>query len=209
MTSIFEKPLLINGQGGSVVLFYGNYIIGNIAKEETDLIIERVNKEVFNASEFESIVDVRDVTEYEFELGCDSNITFTIEKNGEKSSQEMYFQNVEVSKDAEIAFKEHFKQLGFKRAEIQLTPLKAAVTPGLATLCVAGGGALLTWFAYAIQDYETQRRRIKWYVYLFDKLAKAVGYVPFLVLTIILTLLCLLWLVRRIANPPYQIKAVK
>jgi hypothetical protein len=209
MASIFENPLIINGQGGSVVLFYENYIIGNIAKKETDLIIERINKDVFNVSEFESIVDARDVTEYEFELGCDSNIKFTIKKNGEKSNQEIRFQNVEVAKEAEIVFQQQFKQLGFKREKMQLTPLKAAVTPGLTTLCVAGGSSILTWFAYAVQDYETQRRRIKWYVYLFDKLAKAIGYIPFLVLTIVLTLVCLLWLFRRMVNPPYQIKAVK
>lgn len=208
MDKIFDRPIILNGLAGSMVLIYGEYIIGNITQENADLNIERINKEVFNPSEFETIINVKDVVEYEFEIGSDSHIMFGVLNDGSTSYNTIDFQNVDVAKEAEKSIAYQFKQLGFKREEIQLTPLKAAVTPGITTLAVAGGGAILTGFAYDLQTRVITRTRVvKWYVYLFEKIAYAVGYIPFLVLTGVLTLICLFWLVRRMANPPFKVSA--
>ncbi|MDQ1165141.1 hypothetical protein [Flavobacterium sp. SORGH_AS_0622] len=210
MEKIFDKPIILNGLDGNVVLIYGEYIIGNITKENADLNIERIDKEVFKPSEFESIINVKDVVEYEFEVGNDSHIMFGVSKEGSTSYETIDFQNVDIAKEAEKSIKEQFKALGFKREEKQLTAMQAAVSPGLVTLFVAVVGGLFTWLAYGVQDYESKRTRIvKWYVYLFEKIAKAVGYYPFLIITIVLTIICLFWMVKRMANPPYQIKAKK
>jgi len=209
MAMIFEKPIIHNGQGGNVVLIYGQYIIGNITKEDADISIEKIKNNSFAESEFNSVVFINDVVGYEFIPGSDSLIKFEIFNNNATSSKIINFQNVNVAKEAELSIQNQFKQLGFKREEIQLTPLQAAVSPAVTTLGVAGGGAILTWFAYNVDNYESTRRRIKWYVKLFNELSRTVGYVPFLVLTAVLTILCLFWLVRRMVNPPFKISAVK
>jgi hypothetical protein len=206
----FEKPIILNGLAGRVVLVYGDFIIGNIPQDNVDLNIERINKDVFNPSEFDSIINVKDVVEYEFEIGSDSHIMFGLSEDGSTTYKTIDFQNVDVAKEAEKSIQHQFQQLGFKREEVQLTPLKAAVTPGVSTLAVAIGGAVLTWFAYDLQTRVITRTRVvKWYVYLFEKIAYAVGYIPLLVVTGILTLICLFWLVRRIANPPFKVSATK
>lgn len=206
----FEKPIILNGLAGSVVLVYGDFIIGNIPQDNVDLNIERINKDVFNPSEFDSIINIKDVVEYEFEIGSDSHIMFGLSEDGSTAYKTIDFQNVDVAKEAEKSIQHQFQQLGFKREEVQLTPLKAAVTPGISTLAVAAGGAVLTWFAYDLQTRVITRTRVvKWYVYLFEKIAYAVGYIPFLIVTGVLTLICLFWLIRRIANPPFKISATK
>lgn len=209
MEMIFEKPIIHNGQGGNVVLFYGKYIIGNITKEDADISIEKIKNNSFSESEFDSIVCINDIVEYEFITGNDSFLKFGIFNNNATSCKIINFQNVDVAKEAELSIQNQFKQLGFKREEIQLTPLQAAVSPAVTTLGVAGGGAILTWFAYNVDNYESTRRRIKWYVKLFDEISRAVGYIPFMVLTAVLTILCLFWLVRRMVKPPFKISSLK
>ncbi|WP_433763361.1 hypothetical protein [Flavobacterium ginsenosidimutans] len=44
MKNIFEKPIIFNGLGGKAVLIYGDYIIGNVLKESTDAIIDKIRK---------------------------------------------------------------------------------------------------------------------------------------------------------------------
>ena len=209
MTMIFEKPIIHNGQGGNVVLIYGQYVIGNITKEDADISIEKIKNNSLTESEFDSIIFINDIVGYEFIIGNDSFLKFEISKNNETSFQTINFQNVDVAKEAELSIEKEFKQLGFKREEIQLTPLQAAVSPAITTLGVAGGGAILTWFAYNVDNYESTRRRIKWYVKLFDEISRAIGYLPFLVLTAVLTILCLFWLIKKMFNPPFKIKATK
>ena len=210
MISNFENPNTFKGQGGDVVLIYKEYIIWEITQSIADLCVEKITKEIFDDSDFTSLIKVKDVFEYEFEPGHDSYITFGIAKNDGTSYVRVDFQNVYVTKEAEKSFQEHFKQLGFKRQEKQLTALEAALSPGIVTAFIAGVGSLLTWFAYGLQDYEAQRTRVvRWYVYLFEKTAKFVGYFPFLIITVVLTIICLYWLIKRMLNPPSKILSVK
>lgn len=210
MEKIFEKPIMFDDDKGDVVLFYSKYIIGDITKENANLSIEKIDKNVFNSSEFESIIDVNQIFEYEFEPANDSHIMFSVKNEDSTNYKTIDFKDSETTKQAEKSFREQFKKLGFKREEKQITPLSAAAVPGSATAFVAVMGSIFTWYAYDLQTRVITRTRvIKWYVYLFEKIAGFVGYYPFLIITIALTVFCLIWMIRRMANPPVKISAVK
>lgn len=210
MKAIFDKPLVFDGDDEKVVLIYSNYIIGDITREDANLSIEKINKEVFDASFFESTIKIEDIFEYEFELDVDTCIMFSVKNNDGTSYKNIEFRNVETAKAAEQSFKDQFKQLGFKRKEEQLSAMSASVTPLIITLIVGLIGGALTWFAYELEDYENTRTRVvKWYVYLMVKISKAVGYLPFLIITALLVVLCLFWVAKRMANPPVKVSAVK
>jgi hypothetical protein len=210
MAAIFQTPTILESEDDKVVLIYGNFIIGNITKENAELSIERINKEVFNPSEFELIINANEVFEYEFEPGVDTHIMFGVKKNDSITYENIDFKDSETTKNAEKTFKNEFKQLGFKRVEQQISALRAAVVPGSALGFVAVMGTIFTWYAYDLQTRVITRTRIvKWHVFLFEKIAGFVGYYPFLIITIALAVFCLIWMMRRMSNPPLQIKAVK
>lgn len=210
MEKIFENPMIFNGEDDNVVLVYGDFIVGKITSAISDVCIGNINKEIFDGSGFDSIIKIKEVFEYEFEPDIDSHIMFGVKNSEGKSYVTIDFQNAEVAKEAEKSIKEQFKTLGFKREEKQLTATQAAVTPGLVALFIAILGGLFTWFAYGLQGYESQRTRVvKWYVYIFVKITKVVGYYPFLIITVLLTIACLFWMVKRMANPPFKISSVK
>lgn len=205
MEKIFEKPIITNGLAGRVVLFYDKFIIGDIEKEKVDLIIENIKKEQFNSLEFAVIIDVKFVQKYELVLGIDSSITFTVRAGSDDVKVKLDFQNVIVAEEAENSIEIQFKKIGFKREKIQLTSLEAAISPAKAAFGIAAIGGLLTIYAYSIKGDDLQQTRIKWYVLLFRKLADSIGYLPFLIVTILLVLISLFFVVKRMSNPPFKI----
>ncbi|PWB20664.1 hypothetical protein [Flavobacterium sp. HTF] len=210
MRAVFEKPLIFDGKDKKIVLIYSNYIVSDITKEGVDLCIEKINKNEFNTAVFESAINVEDIFEYEFELNVDSYVMFGVKNSDGTSYENVEFKDAETAKLAERTFKEQFEKLGFKRKEEQLSSIAAAVSPLIITTLVAIIGGFLTWFAYELEDYENTRTRVvKWYVYLMVKISKAVGYLPFLIITGLIVLICLFWVVKRMANPPFKIIAIK
>jgi len=210
MAMIFEKPIILEGEEGNVVLIYGEHIIGNITKENADLSIERIDKNVFNSSEFESIININEIFEYEFEPENDSHIMFEVRNADSITYKTIDFKDSETTKKAEKSISEKFKQLGFKREEKQISAISAAVIPGSVVAFVAVMGGIFTWYAkYLETRVITRTRIIKWYVYIFEKIAELVGFYPFLIITIVLTVCGLLWMFKRMANPPIKISAVK
>lgn len=204
---IFDKPIILKGRNKNVVLIYSDYIISDVKKDIADLAIERIDNGKFNSLDFDLILEIKNVIGYEFKPGNDFFIQFTILKDEVRSSKTIYFDTVKIAVEAEKLITEKFIEIGFLKQEIKLTPMEAAVTPGRALFACAGFGALMTWYAYQIQfnDNETQQRRIKWYIALFQQLAKSVGYMPILVITIILVVICLIWMIRKIMNPSNKI----
>jgi hypothetical protein len=210
MDKIFKTPLIFNGEDETQVLIYGNYIIGKLTQAGIDSIIKNIDENTFNDSGFESLIKINDVLSYEFEPDVNSYIWFSVKSDESTLDESVDFQDAEEAKKAEKSFEQNFKQLGFKREEKQLTALDAATTPGICTAVVATIGALITWFAYSFQDWEPQRDMVmKKFVYYLIKISQFVGYCPFLIITILLTAACLFWMVKRMANPPFEIKAVK
>ncbi|MET3027918.1 hypothetical protein ABXT06_14660 [Flavobacterium sp. UW10123] len=210
MKTVFEKPLIFDGDKEMVVLIYSNYIISEITVEDANLSIEKMNRETFNASFFESTIKIEEIFEYEFEPDNDTCIMFGVKNSEGTSYKNVEFKDTDTAKSAERTFKENFRQLGFKREEKQLTALSAASLPGIfiAIIAIIGGG--LTWFSYELETWEPRRTMIvKWYVYIFVKLSKAIGYLPLLILTVLLLMVCLFWMIKRITNPPVKISAVK
>lgn len=206
----FEKPVVFDGEKDNVVLVYSEYIIGDITKGNADLCIERIDKNVFTTDGFESIINVNDVFEYEFERDIDTQITFGTKNNEEKKYTNIDFKDTETIKKAERLLSEHFKEFGFKREEKQLTAIGAAAYPALYTLLIALGGGAFTWKAYDLQFPREQRTRIvKWWVYLFERIAEVIGYYPFLIITVIATVIGLIYMFRRMLNPPFKISVVK
>ncbi|MNY69652.1 hypothetical protein D3C86_2076210 [compost metagenome] len=71
-------------------------------------------------------------------------------------------------------------------------------------------GGLITWSSYGFQDWEPKRTQIvKWYVYLFVKISKTVGYLPFLIVSVLAVLFCLYKTFKRMVNPPFKVTASK
>lgn len=210
MTTVFDRPIILDAEKENVVLIYSDYIIGDITKEDANLTIDKIEKVGFNPSEFISVIKVKEVFEYEFEKDVDACIMFGYKNDEGTSYKSIDFKDTETAIKAENLIKEQFKKLGFDRKEEQLSAVSAAISPLIITAIIAVLGGLLTWFAYEMETYENTRTRVvKWYVYLMVKISKAVGYMPFLIITGILVLVCLFWTVKRMANPPFRIKAVK
>jgi len=210
MDAIFKTPLIFNGEEETVVLMYGNYIISKMTQADADFAIKNIDQRMFDESSFDSIIKVRNVVEYEFEPENDAAIIFGVANGAITSYETIDFKDVETTKNAEKSFGECFKQIGFRREEKQLTALKAAISPGIVTAFVGGLGGIITWLSYSFQDWEPSRtQRVKWFAYLFVKISKSVGYLPFLIITAVLTIICLFWMIKRMANPPLLVKAVK
>jgi len=211
MKAVFDKPLILNGKKDRVVLIYSDYVVADITKVIADLAIERIDNGRFNPLDFDLVLEIKNIVKYEFKPGNDHYIEFTELKDGERSNKTIYFDNIKLAAEAEKSIADKFKELGFKHEEVKLTPLEAAATPGKAVFASAGFGALITWYAYDIQfnNHETHQRRIKWYIALFQQLAKSVGYMPFLIITIVLVVVCLIWLIKKMINPSNKIIASK
>ena len=207
METIFEKPIILNGEKDNVVLVYSEYIIGNIKKEITDLIIEGIDNGLLNAARFESIVKIKEVFAYKFEPDNDSHITFIVKNVSGTRYRTIDFKDPEITKQAEILLTEQFLKLGFRRNEKHLTSTQAAISPLILTAIIAASGTILTWFSHEFQKYEVQTKADNWCLNLFMRLCTGIGYVPFLILTTVLLLLSLFWLFKRIFKPPYQISA--
>lgn len=210
MAIIFDKPTIIEGEKENVVLIYSDYIIGDITKEAADLAVDSIEKESLKNSDYKAIIKVDEIFEYEFEKKIDESIMFGIKNNEGTSYKNIYFKDAETAIKAENLIKDKFEKLGFKRKEEQLSAIGAAISPLIVTAIVAVVGSLLTWFAYEMESYESTRTRVvKWYVYVMVKISKAVGYLPFLIITAVVVLFCLFWMIKRMANPPIKISAVK
>ncbi len=210
MKTIFENPLIFDGDDEKVVLIYSEYIINNITKEEANLGIEKINNLEFSSSLFESIIKIEDIFEYEFEPENDTCIMFGVKNNDGTSYKNIEFKDIETAKQAEQMMKNQFELLGFKRTEEFLTPLKASFLPLSITGIVLLLGGVITWLTYIYSDYQPNRTMVvKWYVYIFLKLSKFVGHIPFLVITAALVILCFFWVIKRMINPPLKVSAVK
>ncbi|MCV2486951.1 hypothetical protein OD917_18615 [Flavobacterium sp. SH_e] len=210
MKTIFDKPFIFEGDDNKVVLMYSKYIISDITKDIAEQAVERIDQELFKIEDFESVINAEDVFEYEFERDFDSMIMFSIRKNGKEDYKNIEFKDPETTKEAEEVFKEHFKELGFLRKIEQLSAGQAAIIPLFATAVVAALGAFLTIFAYYMEDYVPERTKVvKWYVFILYKISQTVGYIPFLVLSVVLVATCLFWTFKRLKNPPVKISAVK
>lgn len=209
MEAIFEKPIILKGEKDNVVLVYSDYIIGNIKKEITDLIIEGIDRGLLNTTRFESIVKINEVFAYKFEPENDSHITFIIKNVTGTRYRTIDFRDPEITKQAEIVLTEKFLKFGFRRKEKHLTSTEAAISPLILTAIIAAAGSILTWFSYEFQKYEVHAKARSWYFDLFMKLCRGVGYIPFLVITTITTIFCLCWMAKRIINPPYKVFASK
>ncbi|MEN2399976.1 hypothetical protein GKZ90_0009320 [Flavobacterium sp. MC2016-06] len=210
MKSIFEKPLILNGEEENVVLVYSKYIIGNIKKEIADLSIEGIDKDLLNPSRFESIVKIKEVFGYKFKPGSDSHITFGVKNVTGVSYKTIGFKDAETTKQAEITLLEHFEKLGFKRKEKQFTRIESAMMPFITTLFIGIAGGMLTWFSFMCQKYDSvQIRTYNWCFNILIRVCRNVGYIPFLITTTILLTVSLLWLFKRILKPPYQISAIR
>jgi len=210
MKGVFEKPLILDGENDNVVLIYSNYIIGDITKDNADLSVERINNALFNPLDFELIIDVKSVFEYELELDIDTQIMFGVKKESGTSYENIGFKDTETAKEAERLIKDQFENLGLSRKEGKMTPISAAKLPLIITGIVTVVGGLLTWMAFEFHNYEPTRTKVvKWYVYLMVKISKMVGHLPFLILTVVITIFCLYWMTKRIMNPPYKVVASK
>lgn len=210
MATIFDKPIIVDSAKDNVVLIYSDYIIGDITREDANLAIEKIKNEVFVFSEFVSVIKIKEIFEYEFEKDIDACIMFGIKNNEGTSYKTIDFKDAETTIKVDSLIKDQFQKLGFIRKEEQLSAISAAISPLIITAIVGIVGGLLTWFAYEMESYENTRTRVvKWYVYLMVKISKAVGYLPFLIITGVLVLLCLFWVVKRMANPPIKISAAK
>jgi hypothetical protein len=210
MDKIFKTPLIFNGEDETLVLIYGNYIIGKLTQEGVNSIIKNIEQDTFNDSGFESLIIVKDILDYKFERDFDFTIAFSVLIDGLDSYKSISFKNAEEAIKAENSFQEHFKQLGFKREERPLKALEAATTPAICTAFVAIVGGLITWFAYSFQDWKPQRDIVvKKFVYYLIKISQFIGFYPFLIITLLLMAACLRWMIKRMVNPPILIKAVK
>jgi len=209
MKIIFEEPKIMNGLGGNVVLFYDRFIIGNIEKDRVDLIIDKIDTQQFNSLELDLIIDVKFIQKYDFLPRLDSSISFTMITDNANPKIKIDFQNVVVAEKAEKYIENQFKQIGFKSEKTQLTSLEAAISPAKKALGIGIFGGLLTGYVYSMQSDDLQQRRVKGYVLLFRKLAESVGYLPFLIVTIVLVFICLFFVVKRMLNPPFKISVVK
>lgn len=186
MESIFEIPLLLNGEEDNLVLVYSKYIIGSVRKEIVDLSIEGISKDVLNTSRFDSIIKIKEIFAYKFKPGKDSHITFGVKNVTGISYKKIGFKDPETTKQAEIELREQFEKLGFKRKEKKLSRQKAAILPLLLMIAIIGVfGGECTLCSYA----------------------QVMGYFPFLVIIIMLLILGVFWLFKRILKPPYQISA--
>ncbi|WP_433763362.1 hypothetical protein [Flavobacterium ginsenosidimutans] len=155
------------------------------------------------------MLEINNIDKYEFEPGIDSYILFTVAKNGATADIKIEFQNVVVAEKAEKSIQNQFKQLGFKREEVKLTAMQAAASPAKTTLGIAIIGALLTGYVYSQQGQELTNTRTKAFVKLFYALSQSVGYMPFLIGTVVLVVICLFWVVKRMANPHFKVVVVK
>jgi len=209
MEAIFEKPIILDGEKDDVVLVYSKYIIWNVKKEITDLIIEGIDKDLLNTARFECLVKIKEVFAYKFEPDSDSHITFFIKNITGTSFRTIDFKDTETTKQAEIFLTEQFIKLGFKRNEKHITPTKAAISPLIVTAIIAGAGSLLTWFSYQFQKYGEQTETSNCSFNLFMKLCRGIGYIPFLIITTIITIFCFYWMAKRITNPPCKVFASK
>lgn len=210
MERIFKKPLILNGGNGNVVLIYSKYIIANISREIAELSIEKIDKNALNPSRFESIIKIKDIFKYKFDPEHDSHITFGVKDVTGTSYVTVNFKDIETTKQAEMSFKEKFKQLGFRRKEEQLTPVKAATFPLMFTAIVAVAGSCLAWFAYQLEGYElTQSNIVNGYVYLLEETLQIIGCYPILILTVLLLVLCVLWMFKKMSHLPHRVSAFR
>ncbi|SHG20992.1 hypothetical protein [Flavobacterium defluvii] len=210
MKTIFDKPIILDSEKENVVLIYSDYIIGDITRQDANLAIEKIKSGDFILSEFISVIKVKEIFEYEFEKDVDACIMFGIKNNEGTSYKNIDFKDTETAIKADSLIKEQFEALGFVRKEEQLSVIGASIFPLIVTGIVAVAGGLLTWFAYEMESYENTRTRVvKWYVYLMVKISKSVGYLPFLIITGVLVLLCLFWMVKRMSNPPVKISVIR
>mgnify|MGYP003582858703 CR=1 FL=1 len=210
MKDVFEKPLILDGEKGNVVLLYSTYIVDDISKEEADYIIKKIDSDTFNTGNYELVINVKNVFEYELELDHDAYITFGVNDDAETHYKTIDFKDSETAKEAEQLIKEQFKNLGLTRKEEQMSPISAAIVPLIITGVTAILGGLITWSSYGFQDWEPKRTQIvKWYVYLFVKISKTVGYLPFLIVSVLAVLFCLYKTFKRMVNPPFKVTASK
>ncbi|MFC4480180.1 hypothetical protein [Flavobacterium chungangensis] len=210
MKGVFDKPLILDGGKGNVVLLYSTYIVDDVSKEEADYIIKKIDSDTFNTGNYELVINVKNVFEYELELDHDAYITFGVNNDAETHYKTIDFKDPETAKEAEQLIKEQFKNLGLTRKEEQMSPISAAIVPLIITGVTAIIGGLITWSSYGFQDWEPSRTQIvKWYVYLFVKISKTVGYLPFLIVSVLAVLFCLYKTFKRMVNPPFKVTASK
>ena len=207
MTTKFESPYIFKGQKDQLVLMYGEYIMGELTQEMADRHIKSIAQDLFVIEPDKKVFSIKDVRSYEFEHD-DEHIFFKV--GGDKVSESIDFKDLEELLNAEKIMAPVFKELGLIRKEGQLTALQAAVSPTIIMTIVVALGALLSWFAYGLQGYQpTHAKAVKWYVYIFYQIVQFTGYIPFVVLTVVSALLCLIWAFRRMLKPPYRVIAVK
>ncbi|WP_456315667.1 hypothetical protein [Pseudomonas shirazensis] len=206
MEEIFKTPIILNAENDNVVLIYSKYIFGNISKEIAQLCIEAIDADLLNDKRFECIIRIKEIYKYKFKPGHDSQIKFGIKNITGTSYVTINFKDKEVAKQAEMSFMDQFSQLGFKRKEQQVSPVKAASFPLLFTFMVSIAGGLLTRFVYQLESYELTRSAIvNGYVYLLEKLLKFIGCYPIIILTFLSFALCLFWTLKKMSNISFRI----
>ncbi|RYD91691.1 MAG: hypothetical protein EOP50_13865 [Sphingobacteriales bacterium] len=114
----------------------------------------------------------------------------------------------EQESDYEAFFQRLEKQHYFVREEVQLSPLKAALGPGIAFVAVAVATYFLYYLAQGIADgtaVHSSRGRTK----LLEKLLEFLGPNGTLIVGLAICLLFLYRVLLRYRNPPVQVKLTR
>lgn len=210
MEKIFGKPLILNGKEDNVVLIYSKYIIANISKEIADLCVEKIDENDFRLSYFETIIKINEIVKYKFRPGNDSFIKFGVHNITGSHKVNIEFKDHQTAKQAEIAFMKQFDQLGFKRKELQIKAINAAILPIIFMVIITIVGNLFAWLAFKFKDLElTQDKITDEYTYLFEEKLGAVGGNLILVITVLLLVICFFWILQKVSNLSYKITAYK
>lgn len=147
-------------------------------------------------------IPLQNFAELEHEFGdCFTTVEYK-DAEGDQVSLNIHFAD---NDEAEHFLSETSKKLGdaYTDETAQMSKLSAASMPFICCGIALVAGGFFSGVMYFLSTYTPERTRIvPLWLGLLYRTAQGIGYLPFVALTGLLIIACLIWAIRRSATPP-------
>ncbi|HYH03103.1 MAG TPA: hypothetical protein VEC37_08390 [Bacillota bacterium] len=198
-------------RGDKFAILTSKQLIVEVDKSVVDKWLEHLKANETITGEFNEmkVIDLAAVTKIEAnQKGVLIGVTY---KTGEDENYEPFFMKDETVNEEILKSLRRCLQDGYTYSVTEYSPLKAIVLPLVVLGIVAVAGTFFTWFANLIHTQGGPRRtmRVQVWVAAIYWVLKWIGPTGAMIITGIGALACIVWMVKRMFNPPVKILIAK
>lgn len=198
--------------GDKIVILTPKQIIAGVDPSVVDKWIENIEIHQSISGKFDEVIVIDIPSVEEIETKQKGRLIGVTYQEGEEQTYEPLIMKDEHTKEAFLdSLNCYLDQDDYTHTTEKYSPLKAMVSPLAVLGVVLVAGTFFYWFANLIQTQGGPHRpvRVKVYVAVFYYILTFIGPTGALAITVLASLACAVWMIKRMKTPPVKIVIAK